>query len=539
MERSRSTLQDGICKCNMMRILIQGRDDGNDEEMKYTVDTVAGTDLPIYIGGEWRTPRSGSYLDSFDPANGAPWYRAADGSADDINDAVEAAAAAARNPAWRAMNQTDRGLLVSRLADLIEQNAEALAQVESRDNGKLLREMQAQMAYLPGYYRYFAGMADKIQGDVIPVNKPDILNFTMREPIGVVGVIVPWNSPLYMMSCTVAPSLAVGNCVVIKPSEHTSASAIAFAELVAEAGFPDGVFNVVSGYGHTSGDALTRHSGIGKIAFTGGTETGRKVASNAGQILVPCNLELGGKSPHVVFADADLERASNGLVSGIFAAAGQTCVAGSRCFVQSSIHDEIVDRLKEKAQAIQIGHPRDEATQLGPLALASQLEKVARYIGFGLEDGAQLVTGGAQPKRDDLQGGWYYEPTVFAKADNTMRVARDEIFGPVASVIKFDDEADLIEMANDTAFGLASGIWTRDIDRALRFAKGIDAGTVWINTYRAPSVMTPSGGFKDSGYGKHNGFEAVRELTRLKSVVIDHSGSSHDPFVMKLGGSDK
>ena len=506
--------------------------------MKFTVESVEGSELPVYIGGEWRAARSGAFLESFDPATGEPWYRASDGGAEDVADAVAAAKAASRDKAWRFMSQTDRGLLLYRLAELIAENGEALAQLESRDNGKLLREMRAQSAYMPGYYRYFAGMADKIQGDVIPVNKPDVINFTMREPLGVVGIIVPWNSPLYMMSCTVAPSLAVGNCVVVKPSEHTSASAVAFAELVKEAGFPDGVFNVVTGFGHTAGDALTRHNDVAKIAFTGGTATGRKVASIAGERLIPCNLELGGKSPHVVFGDADLDRATNGVVSGIFAAGGQTCVAGSRCFVQKGIHDEVVDRLKAGAEAITIGHPRDEATQLGPLALAAQLEKVEHYAGVGAEDGATLVTGGKRPARDDLGGGWYFEPTVFTNVSNDMRVAQEEIFGPIASVIPFEDEGDLIEMANDTVYGLASGIWTRDIDRAMRFAKAVDAGTVWINTYRSPAVMTPSGGFKDSGFGKHNGFEAIREMSRLKSIVIDHSGATHDPFVMKLG-SDK
>ena len=502
--------------------------------MERTLETLAGARTPNFVGGEWQGPKSGSYLDSFNPSTGKAWYQAADSDADDVDQAVEAARAALSNPAWRDITQSDRGGLLYRLADLIAEHAESLAQIETEDNGKLIREMRAQLTYLPAYYRYFAGMADKIQGDVIPINKPQTLNFTLREPIGVVGVIVPWNSPLYMMSCTVAPCLAIGNCVVVKPSEHTSASALAFAELVKKAGFPDGVFNVVTGYGHTTGDALTKHPGIAKIAFTGGTETGRKVAVNAGQRLIPCNLELGGKSPHVVFADADLDRAVNGVIAGIFAAAGQTCIAGSRCFIQQQIYDEVIDRLKTCAESIRIGSPRDEETQIGPLALKAQLEKVSRYVSYGTEDGAALVTGGKRPSDPALNGGWYFEPTIFANVTNDMRIAREEIFGPVAGVLRFQDEDDLTALANDTPYGLASGIWTKDIDRALRFARRIEAGTVWVNTYRSPSMMSPAGGFKESGYGKHNGFEAIREYSRVKSVIIDHSGATQDPFVMRF-----
>jgi aldehyde dehydrogenase (NAD+) len=394
--------------------------------------------------------------------------------------------------------------------------------------------MRAQMASLPDTYYYYAGMADKITGETIPINKADTFNYTLREPIGVVGIIVPWNSPLYLLSNALAPSLAIGNSVVVKPAENTTASALEFAKLVSEAGFPPGVFNVVSGLGETAGDALTRHPGINKIAFTGGTDTGRKVAGNAAANLVPCTMELGGKSPHVVFDDADPERAANGIIAGVFAAGGQTCIAGSRCFLQETIYDQVLEELVEKSGKVIIGDPLADDTQLGPLALRSQLDKVLEYIDIGLGDGGTIVTGGKQPENPGLKKGYYVEPTVFTDISNDMRLAREEIFGPVVAVMPFANEQELMEKANDTVYGLAAGIWTRDIDRAMRFARDVDAGTVWINTYRSASFMSPFGGFKQSGYGKHNGMEGIREFSRLKNVVVDYSGSTQDPFVMKL-----
>jgi acyl-CoA reductase-like NAD-dependent aldehyde dehydrogenase len=502
--------------------------------MTRTVQSIEGTRLGLFISGRSVAPKSGRYLASYDPTTAEPWHEVADAGAEDVDDAVRAAQAAFVDPAWRRMTQTDRGRLVRRLAEKLLQHADDLARIETRDNGKLLREMLAQLRAMPDAYQYFAGMADKLQGDTIPVNKLDMLNITLREPIGVVGMITPWNSPLMLLTGTLAPCLAIGNTVVIKPSEHTSASTLALAEIVMEAGFPAGVVNVVTGHGATAGEALTRHPGLAKIVFTGSTATGRRIAANAASQLVPCQMELGGKSPHVVFSDVDLDRAVNGVVAGVFAAAGQTCIAGSRCFVEAGLHDRFLEALVERTRRIRIGRPEDDETEIGPLALAAQLDKVETYVGTGVTDGARVAIGGRRPQRDDLARGWYYEPTVLAEARNDMRFMRDEIFGPVVGVVPFQDEEELIGLANDTRYGLAAGIWTQNIDRALRFARNVDAGTVWINTYRSAAYMSPNGGFKESGYGRRGGFEVMREFSRLKNVVIDHSGATQDPFVIRL-----
>ncbi|WP_342640893.1 aldehyde dehydrogenase [Rhodoligotrophos ferricapiens] len=502
--------------------------------MTLTERMIEGARLNHFINGKRTAPRSGQYLQSFDPTTGQPWYEAADGDAADVDAAVQAAQAALVDPAWRRMTQSARGKLVRRLAELVARDADTLARIEMRDNGKLLREMQAQLGAMPDTYHYFAGMADKLQGETIPVNKLDMLNFTLREPLGVIGMITPWNSPLMLLTGTLAPCLAIGNTVVIKPSEHTSASTLALAELIQEAGFPDGVVNVVTGHGKTAGEALTRHPGIAKIVFTGSTATGRRIATNAAGNLVPCQMELGGKSPHVVFDDVDLDRAVNGVVAGVFAAGGQTCIAGSRCFVEARVYRDFIERLADRAKRVRIGHPADEATELGPLALAAQLEKVETYVSYGVADGAKIAAGGRRPQDEALVRGWYFEPTVLVDAKNEMRFMRDEIFGPVVGVMPFRDEDELIRLANDTHYGLAAGIWTQNIDRAMRFARNVDAGTVWINTYRSAAYMSPSGGFKESGYGKRGGFEVMREFSRLKNVVIDHSGATQDPFVIRL-----
>ncbi|RWP43534.1 MAG: aldehyde dehydrogenase [Mesorhizobium sp.] len=502
--------------------------------MKTTEKSLEGSRQNIFIDGRFVKPNSGQYVPSYDPTTGESWYELAEADSSDVDAAVGAARAAFRNPAWRRMTQTDRGKLMRRLADLVLEHADELALIETRDNGKLIKEMRAQMRAMPDSYIYFAGMADKLQGETIPVNKLDMMNFNMREPIGVVGMITPWNSPLMLLTGTLAPCLAIGNTVVIKPSEHATASTLALAELIAEAGFPAGVVNVVTGTGKSAGEALTRHRDISKIVFTGSTDTGRRIAGNAAANLVPCQMELGGKSPHVIFSDVDIDHAVNGVVAGVFAAAGQTCVAGSRCFVEASVYDRFIEALVARTNRIKVGHPMADDTDIGPLALAAQVSKVESYVSSGVKEGARIAAGGKRPPAEDLARGWYFEPTVMIEAQNDMGFMRDELFGPVVGVMPFVSEEEMITLANDTRYGLASGIWTQNIDRAMRFANRIDAGTVWINTYRSAAYMSANGGFKESGYGRRGGFEVMREFSRLKNVVIDYSGTMQDPFVIRL-----
>ena len=489
-------------------------------------------DYKMLVGGEWVDARSGKTFESVNPYTGKAWATVPEADEEDVDRAVRAAREAFEAGSWGKTTGTERARLMRRLAELVAENAESLAVIESTDNGKLLREMGGQMKALPEWYYYFAGAADKIQGETIPSHNPDFFVYTRREPIGVVGAIVPWNSPLLLLTWKLAPALAAGCTFVVKTAEQTPASTLEFARLFEEAGFPPGVFNVVTGYGTPTGSALVRHPGVDKVAFTGSTETGKLVMKDAADHLAKVSLELGGKSPNIVFEDADLDAAANGVVSGIFAATGQTCMAGSRLLVHRGRHDELVERLTEKAASIKLGNPLETETEMGPIAFKEQLDKVQGYVDTGREEGADLAYGGKSPEDPALKDGFFMEPTILTNVNNTMKVAREEIFGPVLSVIPVESEEEVVRQANDTPFGLAAAVWTKDIQRAHRVAHALKAGTVWINAYRAVSFTAPFGGYKQSGIGRENGLETLKEYTQTKTVWVELSGKTRDPFTL-------
>ena len=490
-------------------------------------------DYKMLIGGEWVEARSGKTFESINPYTGRVWATAPEADEEDVDRAVRAAREAFDEGPWGKMTGTERARLMRRFADLLAENADDIAMVESTDNGKLIREMSGQLNSLPEWYYYFAGAADKIQGDTIPSHNPNFFVYTRREPVGVVGAIVPWNSPLLLLTFKLAPALAAGNTFVVKTAEQTPASILEFAKLFEEAGFPPGVFNAITGYGPTTGATLVRHPGVDKVAFTGSTEVGKQVMKDAADHVAKVSLELGGKSPNIVFNDADMEAVANGVVSGIFAATGQTCIAGSRLFVQEGLHDELLERLAEKASSIKLGNPLDEETEMGPIAFKEQLEKVQGYVETGQEEGAELAYGGKRPDDPELQDGFFIEPTILTNVNNTMTVAREEIFGPVLSVIPAGSEEEIIRQANDTPYGLAAGVWTKDLQRAHRVAHALKAGTVWVNSYRTLAFNAPFGGYKESGLGRENGLESLKDYTEVKTVWIELSGETRDPF--KLG----
>jgi acyl-CoA reductase-like NAD-dependent aldehyde dehydrogenase len=459
---------------------------------------------------------SGATFPSVNPATAARWALVSDGSVSDVAAAVTAARRGFLSDEWRKLSATRRGRILMRLAELIQDNAEHIATIEALDNGKLYKETFAQLKMVPDWLYYFGGLADKVEGAVIPLDRQSVLNYTLREPLGVVGIITPWNSPVLMAMMVIAPALAAGNAVVVKPSEFTSASIIEVARLTEKAGFPPGIFNVVTG-GRRVGEALASHPGVGMLSFTGGTETGRRVAESVAGRIGRYNLELGGKSPNIVFADADLAAAEAGIIAGIYGASGQTCVAGSRALIEAPIFEQLVDRLVERATRIRLGDPMDPETEMGPIATQEHLGRIETFVEDARREGAVVLAGGSRARVDSLPEGFFYLPTIL-EARNNSAVAQEEIFGPVLVVMPFNTESEVVELANGTRYGLAAGIWTSSIKRAHRLSGLLQAGTVWINMYRAVTFNSPHGGYKDSGVGRVNGMEAIYEYMQTKSV---------------------
>lgn len=484
-----------------------------------------------YIAGRSAEGRSGATFASINPTTGEVWGTFVESDADDVDAAVVAARSALAGP-WGRMSPTQRGRLLMRWGDEMAGNAERIGRIETEQNGKLLAEMRGSASAACDWLYYFGGLADKVEGSVIPLNRTSVLNYTLREPLGVVGVIVPWNSPTLLAIMSLAPALAAGNAVVLKPSEVTSASAIELAILAERAGIPPGVINVVTG-GRGAGAALVDHADVAKISFAGSETGGAAVAARAGGRLAKYSLELGGKSPNIVFADADPDRAEAGVLAGIFAAAGQTCVAGSRAFVHSSIYESFVDRLVTRARGIRLGDPLLEATQMGPVSNAAQFAKDEAMVAKAVCDGAEVLCGGGPAEVPGLPNGLFFHPTILAPRNTEVDIMQNEVFGPVLCVMPFTDEDEVVAMANGTRFGLAAGVWTSDFARAHRMARDLQAGTVWINTYRALTFNSPFGGYKASGDSRLNGIEAIAGFLQTKSVWCELSAEIQDPFVMR------
>ena len=484
----------------------------------------------MFINGQWVDSESGNTIETLNPENNEVWATVPEASAKDVDKAVRAAQNAFEN-SWANLNPRDRAKYLRSLANQLRENAEHLGTIETKDTGKIYRETKTQANYIAEYYDYFAGLADKVEGTVVPIDKPDMQVTTTRIPIGVVAAIIPWNSQMLLTAVKLAPALAMGNTVVIKASELAPVTLLEFAKLVEKSGIPKGVVNVITGLGEPCGKALTTHELVEKIAFTGGPETAKHIVKNSAENLSQVSLELGGKSPVVVFNDAEQENALNGITAGIFGASGQSCIAGSRLYIQKDIYDEFLSKLISKAEKIKLGAPMDKDTQMGPLNSFKQLEIIEKNIKATVEKGGKIKCGG---KRSNISNkGYYFPATIIECKNHNLPAAENELFGPVLSVMKFDTEEEAIKLMNDNKYGLSSGVYTSNLGRGMRVSKAVRAGITFVNTYRLISPMAPFGGIKDSGFGKEAGIESIKEYTRIKTTWYNSSDKPMtDPFTM-------
>ena len=487
-------------------------------------------DFKMYINGEWVNSSSGKKIESLNPENNEVWATVPEANEKDVDKAVQAAQNAFENN-WSKLHPRERAKYLTLIAEQLRANAEHLGKIETIDTGKLYRETKTQANYIAEYYDYFAGLADKVEGTVVPIDKPDMQVTTTRIPIGVVAAIIPWNSQMLLTAVKLAPALAMGNTVVIKASELAPVTLLEFGKLIEKTGIPKGVINIITGLGEPCGKALTTHNLVERIAFTGGPETAKHIIKNSAENLSQVSLELGGKSPVVVFDDADQENALNGITAGIFGASGQSCIAGSRLYLQTKIYDEFLKKLIDKAEKIKLGSPMEEDAQMGPLNSFKQLENIEKNIKATIEQGGKIRCGG---KRSSISNKGYFFPATIIECENhKLPVAENELFGPILSVMKFSNEEEVIEKMNDNKYGLSSGVYTSNFARGLRISKAIRAGIVFINTYRLISPMAPFGGIKDSGYGKEAGIESIKEYTRIKTTWYNSSDKPmSDPFTM-------
>lgn len=474
----------------------------------------------MLIDGAWVGASDGKAFESVNPTTGQVWAMIPEASAEDVDRAVRAADRAFSTGAWPAMTPTQRGQCLRRLGDLLADTSEALGTVETTDTGKMLKETRWQAKYIAEFFHFFAGCADKIHGETLPIDKSDMMVFTRREPLGVIAAVVPWNSQLFLSAVKIGPALAAGNTVVLKLSEHASAAMLEFGELIALAGIPPGVVNIITGHGDPCGKVLTSHKLVARVSFTGGLGAARQIIHNSANNFAQVSLELGGKSPIVVFEDANLESAVNGALSGIFGASGQSCVAGSRLLLQDTIADAFLDQMVAMTGRIKIGDPLADDTEMGPICTQGQLDCIEREVARAVTEGGRLLCGG---RRVEGLAGRFYHPTIIECPSPDLHIVDTEMFGPVLSVLRFKDEADAVRLANHTELGLAAGVFTRDGARQLRMVKAIKAGIVWVNTYRVVSPIAEFGGMKNSGYGRESGLQAVYDYTRPKTAWINTS----------------